>query len=100
MILTGERISAREAEKIGLVNVVASPEKLEEITIGLAKKLISKSPVILKLAKRAMNQGLETNLKNGLKIENDAFVECFSTEDVKEGMQAFLEKREPKFKGR
>jgi enoyl-CoA hydratase/carnithine racemase len=100
MILTGERISAREAEKIGLVNIITAPEKLEEITMELAKKLIRKSPVILKLAKRAVNQGLETSLKNGLKIENDAFVECFSTEDVREGMQAFLEKREPKFKGK
>jgi enoyl-CoA hydratase/carnithine racemase len=100
MILTGERISAREAEKIGLVNIIAPPERLEEVTMELAKKLISKSPIILKLAKRAMNQGLETNLEKGLKIENDAFVECFSTEDVREGMQAFLEKREPKFKGK
>lgn len=100
MILTGERIPAREAEKIGLVDIVAPPEKLEEVTMELAKKLLSKSPIILKLAKRAINQGLETNLKNGMKIENDAFVECFSTEDVREGMQAFLEKREPKFKGK
>jgi enoyl-CoA hydratase/carnithine racemase len=100
IIFTGERISAREAEKIGLVNIVARAEKLEEVTMELAKKLINKSPAILKLAKRAINQGLETNLKNGLKIENDAFVECFSTEDVREGMQAFLEKREPKFKGK
>lgn len=100
MVLTGERISARDAEKIGLVNVITSPGKLEEVTMELAKKLTSKSPIILKLAKKAMNQGLETNLKNGLKIENDTFVECFSTEDVREGMQAFLEKRKPKFKGK
>jgi enoyl-CoA hydratase/carnithine racemase len=100
MILTGERIPAKEAEKIGLVDIVAPPYKLEEVTMELAKKLINKSPVILKLAKRAVNQGLETSLRNGLKIESDAFVECFSTEDVKEGMQAFFEKRQPKFKGR
>ncbi|WXG43579.1 MAG: enoyl-CoA hydratase [Promethearchaeati archaeon SRVP18_Atabeyarchaeia-1] len=100
MILTGERIPAREAQRIGLVDIVAPPDKLEEVTMELAKKLTNKSPVMLKLAKRAINQGLETTLKNGLKIENDAFVECFSTEDVREGMQAFFEKRQPKFRGK
>jgi enoyl-CoA hydratase/carnithine racemase len=100
MILTGERIPAREAERIGLVDIVAPRDKLEEVTMEVAKKLANKSPVMLKLAKRAVNKGLESSLKDGLKIENDAFVECFSTEDVREGMQAFFEKRQPKFKGR
>ncbi|WXG46208.1 MAG: enoyl-CoA hydratase/isomerase family protein [Candidatus Atabeyarchaeum deiterrae] len=99
IIFTGERISATEAEKIGLVDVVAPADRLEDATMEVAKKLAAKSPIILRLAKRAVNQGLETSLKSGLKIENDAFVECFSTEDVKEGMQAFFEKRQPKFKG-
>ena len=100
MILTGERIPAREAEKIGLVDIVAPRDKLEELTMDVAKKLANKSPIMLRLAKRAVNLGLETTLKEGLKIENNAFVECFSTEDIKEGMQAFFEKRPPKFKGK
>jgi enoyl-CoA hydratase/carnithine racemase len=100
MILTGERIPAKEAEKIGLVDIVAPPSKLEEVTMEVAKKLAAKSPIILRLAKKAVNRGLESSLKDGLKIENDAFVECFSTDDVREGMQAFFEKRQPKFKGK
>lgn len=100
MILTGERISAREAERIGLVDIVVPRDRLEEVTMEVAGKLANKSPVMLRLAKRAINRGLETSLKDGLKIENDAFVECFSTEDVKEGMKAFFEKRPPKFKGK
>lgn len=100
MILTGERIPAKEAEKIGLVDIVAPPGKLEEVTMEVAKKLVAKSPIMLRLAKKAVNQGLNGSLKEGLKIENDAFVECFSTEDVREGMQAFFDKRQPKFKGK
>jgi enoyl-CoA hydratase/carnithine racemase len=100
MILTGERIPAKEAEKIGLVDIVAPPSKLEEVTMEVAKKLAAKSPIMLRLAKKAVNRGLESSLKDGLKIENDAFVECFSTDDVREGMQAFFEKRQPKFKGK
>jgi enoyl-CoA hydratase/carnithine racemase len=100
IILTGERIPAREAEKIGLVDIVAPSGKLEEVTMEVAKELVAKSPIMLRLAKRAVNRGLESSLKDGLKIENDAFVECFSTEDVREGMQAFFEKRKPEFKGK
>jgi enoyl-CoA hydratase len=66
----------------------------------LAKALIQKSPITLKFAKSAMDLGIETDLETGLLIERELFAECFATEDMREGLTAFLEKRKPNFKGK
>lgn len=67
---------------------------------ALVREPLKRSPIILALAKIAMNRALETNLNEGLKCETDLFELCFSTEDQKEASKAFLEKRQPIFKGR
>jgi enoyl-CoA hydratase len=100
LIFTGDMISATEAERIGLINRVVPAEKLNEVVEELARKLIGKSPVMLRLAKAAVNQSMEVGLSAGLSYEFEAFALCFSTEDQKEGMSAFFEKRRPVYKGR
>ena len=100
IIFTGDMISASEALKIGLVNYVVPPEKLEEEARRIALKLAEKPPIALMTAKYAINYGLETNIWSGLAYESSLFGLLFSTEDVIEGVSAFLEKRKPKFKGK
>lgn len=98
--LTGERISAKEAERIGLVDVVVPMEKLEETVMEFAKKLASKAPLALKHIKAVMNKGIETDLKSGLRLEQEVLSILTATEDFQEGIAAFLEKRQPKWKGK
>lgn len=98
--LTGERISAREAERIGLADVVVPMDKLEETVMEFAKKLASKAPLALKRIKAAMNEGIETDLKSGLELEQEAVNFLSQTEDFQEGIMAFVEKRSPKWKGK
>lgn len=100
LIFTGRSITASEALQMGLVNQVVPQEKLRETTENLIAVLLRRSPVILKIAKLAVNRALETTLLPGLVCERDLFALCFGTEDQKEGAKAFLEKREPSYKGR
>ncbi len=100
MIYTGRIIEATEAEKLGVVDKVVPQEKLEEEVEQLALTIASKSPLIIKLAKKAINRGMYTDLAAGLAYEKANFALCFATEDCKEGVTAFLEKREPQFKGK
>lgn len=100
MILTGEIVNAEEACKIGLVNKVVPQEKLMEETIELAGKIASKSPIALKLAKRAIQSGANLPIDTGLMIEILSQSVMFSTEDHLEGINAFLEKRDPNYQGR
>jgi enoyl-CoA hydratase len=99
-IYTGDIIDAPTALSIGLVNKVVEASDLLEETTALAKKLASKSPSILSLAKKAINGGSNVDLSSGLDLEAECFLQCFATEDQKEGMRAFLEKRKPVFKNR
>jgi enoyl-CoA hydratase len=99
MIYTGEPISAQEAEKIGLVNRVVPKSQLYEVVNEIAKKLANKSPLALKMAKRAMNYGLEvSSMDAALFVERGAVCIVSAGEDSQEGIKAFLEKRPPKFK--
>lgn len=100
LIFTGRVISAGEAYKWGIVNRVCPPDKLVGETMALAGEIMKKGQVAISLAKKAINQGIYQPLSEGLKIERDTFVRCFITEDRKEGMAAFLEKRRPDFQGK
>ncbi len=100
LILTGDIIDAAEALRIGLVNKVFAPEALMEEAMKTAKKMASKGAIALKLCKECVDQGLNVDLQSGLVMERNAFGVLCATEDKKEGMTAFLEKRPPKFSGR
>jgi len=100
MILTGEPIDAREAHRLGLVARVVPNELLVEDALTLAAKIATKSPLALRLAKEAVNAAYEMSLTDALAHERRLFYLLFASEDQKEGMAAFLEKRDPDFKGR
>lgn len=100
MILGGGQIDAQRAYEIGLVNRVIAPEALMEETLKFAKKLATLPAFALKMAKHSINFGYDLALDNAFRLESECCAQCFSTEDQKEGMQAFLEKRKPAYKGR
>ncbi len=100
LIYTGDMIPATEAYRIGLVDKVVPPERLEQEARSFALKLAEKPPLALMAAKYAVNYGLESNIWAGLALEASEFGLLFSTEDVAEGVSAFLSKRKPQFKGR
>ncbi|MGA2628140.1 MAG: enoyl-CoA hydratase-related protein [Candidatus Bathyarchaeia archaeon] len=100
MILTGKSISADEAYRVGLVNHVVPPESLMEEAKKIATDIASKPPISIRSAKEAILKAQDTTLEVGLEFERKAFYMLFATEDGKEGMKAFLEKRKPTFKGK
>lgn len=100
LIFTGEMIKADRAERIGLVSKVVPLDQLEPEAEALASKLMERPALALRAAKTALRKGLSTSLKEGLQIEQDLFSMLFGTEDQKEGMAAFLQKRKPLFRGR
>ena len=100
MILTGEPIDAREAHRLGLVSRVVPDELLVEDALALAATIATKSPIALRVAKEAVNAAYEMSLTDALAHERRLFYLLFASEDQKEGMAAFVEKRTPDFKGR
>jgi len=100
MILTGRSISAEEAHRIGLVNKVVPVESLMEEARRMASEIASKPPLSVRAAKEAILRAQDTALEVGLEFERRAFYLLFATKDGKEGMNAFLEKRKPAFKGK
>jgi len=100
MILTGARIDAREAWRIGLVERVVPAADVLAAARELARALAEKAPVALRYAKEAVVKGLELPLANGLRLENDLATLLRTTEDRVEGAKAFLEKRKPRFTGK
>lgn len=100
LILGGGQINAQRAYEIGLVNKVCPPENLMEEARKFALKLAKLPPFALKMAKNAMNYGYDLSLDNANKLEISCIAQCFSTQDQKEGMKAFLEKRKPTFQGK
>lgn len=100
LVLTGEIIDAETALRIGLVDEVVEHERLMERAKEIAAKIMEKSPLAIKIAKKALNASMNMPLREGLRYEAGLFALLFSSEDAKEGMRAFLEKRKAEFKGR
>ena len=100
MMLTGDRIPAKEAERFGLVNKVVPLKDLEQETRNFALKLAEKPPISISLIKLLVNQGIDIPELAGLNMESLGWGVVFSTEDQKEGVNAFLEKRKAQFKGK
>lgn len=98
LIFTGDMIDANEAEKIGLVNKVVKHDELMDVAIQMANKIASKGQIAVRYSKIAINRGFETDIETGMEIERNLFSLCFATDDQKEGMTAFIEKRKPEFK--
>ena len=100
LLFTGDNISAEEAERIGLINKVVDDDKLREETEKLAEKIAEKSPIQTMFIKTLVNRGLDMDLNSACALEISTFASGFNTEDQREGMKAFLEKRKPTFKGK
>jgi enoyl-CoA hydratase len=100
MVLTGAMISAEEALKWGLVNKIVPVEFFLQEAKNLAKEIASKPPVAVRLAKEAVLKAFDTTIEGGLEFERKNFYLLFASDDQKEGMKAFVEKRKPEWKGR
>jgi enoyl-CoA hydratase/carnithine racemase len=100
LTLTGERIGADEALRIGLVSAVASPDKVVGEAERIAGRITERGPLAVQYAKEAISRGIDMPLEQALRYETDLTVILQTTEDRAEGVRAFLEKREPKFKGK
>lgn len=99
MCLTGRMMDAQEAERAGLVARVVSADNLMEITLAAAATIAAMSPPVAMMVKESINRAYETTLEEGVRYERHLFYSNFAMRDQKEGMQAFLEKRPPKFEG-
>ncbi|MBZ4663380.1 MAG: enoyl-CoA hydratase/isomerase family protein [Caloramator sp.] len=101
LIYTGRMIDAKEAEKIGLVNKVVPQENLMDEVMDLANSISKNAPVAVRMCKVAINRGIDVDIKTGIQYEAEIFSHCFSTEDQRDAMAAFLDKRKvDKFKNR
>jgi enoyl-CoA hydratase len=100
LLFTGDTVSAAEAYRIGLVNKVVPREKLLEETRALAKKLASRPKAALALIKKCVDSGLDMDLAAGVTMEMNCFSIAFTSEDGREGINAFVEKRKPVYKGK
>ena len=99
LILTGDRISAAEAHRIGLLDEVTAHDQLETRTMEIANRIADKSPVAVRLAKQAVKASTRMGLDAGLRYEQSLFALVFATHDKEEGVRAFLEKRPPRWTG-
>jgi enoyl-CoA hydratase/carnithine racemase len=100
LVLTGRRFDARDAERIGIVNVVAKKGEWLDAALDLARRIASRPPIATRLAKQAVLAAEETSMSAGLEQERRLYELAMGTEDRVEGMQAFLEKRRPEYRGR
>lgn len=100
LILTGRMLSAAEAERLGLVTRVVPPESYLGEAKRLAAEIAAKAPIAVRLAKAAVNKAYELSLREGLEFERASFYTLFATEDQKEGMRAFVEKRKATYQGK
>lgn len=99
MILSGEMISAEEAQSIGLVNAVVPHDSLIEESKKLAALIVSKSPIAVRTCLESVTRGLNMSVDEGLNLEASLFAQTVPTKDIREGISAFIEKRKPKFTG-
>jgi 2-(1,2-epoxy-1,2-dihydrophenyl)acetyl-CoA isomerase len=99
MFFLGEAIDAAEANRLGIVNQVVAPEELEAATLQLAERLRAAPPIALAAAKHAVYMSQSAELEEMLRYETEVQMRCFESDDCHEGVQAFLEKREPRFTG-
>lgn len=100
VIFSAKILSAQEACDFGIANKVCKPEELITTVLAVATEISKKGPVAVGMAKKVINGGFDLPLPQGLKLELETFPKCFSTEDLKEGLTAFLEKRPANFKGK
>jgi enoyl-CoA hydratase len=100
LIYTGEMVSAEEALRLGLVERVVPHDVIMKEAKELAELIASRAPLAVSAAKKAINKGSEMDLQNALNLEKELIFSCFDTDDKVEGMKAFLEKRDPEFKGK
>jgi enoyl-CoA hydratase len=100
MVLTGRMITAEEAKSAGLVNMVVPVEFYLESALKLAREVAARPPIATKLAKESVLKSFDTTINDGLEFERKNFYLLFATEDMREGMAAFLEKRKPEWRGR
>jgi enoyl-CoA hydratase len=100
MVLNNRTLNAEEALRYGLVNKVVPVERYLDEALALAAEIAARAPLALRMAKEAVNRAFETHLGDGIAEERQAFYFLFSSEDQKEGMRAFAEKRKPNWKGR
>jgi enoyl-CoA hydratase len=100
MILNNRTLSAQEAYQFGLVNCVVPVDQYLNDALKLAEEIASRAPIAVRLAKQMINQAYERSLTDALREEKQEFYNLFSTEDQKEGMTAFVEKRKPNWKGK
>jgi len=100
LLMLGKKISAEEAERIGLVNMLIPPEDFDERVEGFALTLAEGPPIAFNLLKQAINLAGSYRIEDGYRFESEAFGRLFETEDLREGIDAFLSKRKPRFKGR
>ena len=96
LIFSGKTIGAQEAKAIGLVNEVYPPEQLIDKAVEMARSFTANAPIAVKYAKACIDRGMQMDIDDGIAVENELFAMCFATEDQKEGMGAFLEKRKEK----
>ena len=100
IIFTGDVFDARTALALGMINKVVPAESLMDEAKAMARKLLSKSSVALAYVKKSMNSGVNMSLNSAMDMDECFFARCFASEDQKEGMQAFIEKRKPHFKNK
>ncbi len=100
LILSGDTIKGSEAEQIGLADLAVSREILDKTVVEFAAKLAAKPPLALQKIKDTINRGADKNLQEGLKLEQEALGYLLQTEDFKEGVAAFMEKRSPRWQGK
>ena len=99
-VLTADMFSAEEAHRVGVVNRVFAPEALREGTLKMIGSILSRAPVAVRLALETIRRGMNMSQPEGEIIETDMFALAATTQDMREGMQAFLEKRKPNFQNR